>query len=273
MNHAITALMLALLALPADAQPSYTNPQGMQFIAIPAGEFTMGTADLEEAAMTHPDGNADSIRDESPAHRVRFDQAFYLGRSEVTQGQWLAVMENRPGPAENWQRPDWRELPVVGISWPMADRFNQELGKLDPGHRYRLPSEAEWEYAARAGSSELYPWPQDQLEQHAWFINNSADQPHPVATLAANAFGLYDIIGNVWEWTADWYAADSYANAATNNPASNPTGPSQGSKRVRRGGSFHCPLQLTRVGYRAPDDPDARYSVLGLRVIAEPAPQ
>ena len=270
MNKAPLLIALTLFCAPLYAQQGYTNPLGMRFIEVPAGDFTMGTADPGEAAMAMPDGSVDSVRDETPAHRVHFARPLLLGRTEVTQGQWLAVMENRPGPAANWQHEQWQVLPVVSVSWPMAQRFAEELGKLDPGHRYRLPTEAEWEYAARAGSEGLYPWPEDQLEQHAWFINNSGDQPHPVATREANAFGLHDMIGNVWEWTGDWYAADRYAQLSTVQPANDPIGPQQGSKRVRRGGSFHCPLHMTRVGYRAPDAPGSRYSVLGLRVVAEP---
>lgn len=264
------ALTLALLLATGSATADYRNPLQMHFITIPAGEFTMGSSDPEAIAIQIPDGNAATLADETPAHRVRLLQPFLLGRTEVTQGQWLAVMENRPGPSELWQRPDWQQLPVVSVSWPMAQRFTEELSKLDPSHHYRLPSEAEWEYAARAGSDGIYPWPEDDIEQHAWFIHNSGDQPQPVASRQANAFGLHDMIGNAWEWTADWYSPDSYANAAQQQPAINPTGPAQGQRKVRRGGSYHCPLHLTRVAYRAPDDPNAKYSVLGFRVIAEP---
>ena len=269
----LTSISLLLAATNANAGNDYLNPHGMQFITVPAGEFTMGSTDPEAIAIQIPDGDVASLRDETPAHQVSFPQPFLLGRTEVTQGQWLAVMENRPGPADLWQQPDWQQLPVVSVSWPMAQRFAEELGKLDPSHHYRLPTEAEWEYAARAGSDGIYPWPEDDIEAHAWFIHNSGDRPHPVASRKANAFGLHDMIGNAWEWTADWYSPDSYANRADFSlaPINNPAGPQQGQRKVRRGGSYHCPLHLTRVAYRAPDDPNAQYSVLGFRVIAEPA--
>jgi len=259
-------------ATPATADPAVTtNPIGMAFVEIPAGGFRMGTTEEERQAaiaeMAQPD--RDAFRDEQPAHTVVFDRPFLLGRTEVTQAQWLAVMENRPGPAADWQRDDWRRLPVVGVSWTMAQRFAAELGKLDPDHEYRLPTEAEWEYAARAGSPGLRPLPAAAaaLADHAWFIGNSGDEPHPVATRTPNAFGLHDMLGNAWEWVADRYAPGGYGDGTTRR---DPTGPQAGNARVRRGGSYHCPLHQTRPGYRAANRPDTGYSVLGLRVVAVP---
>jgi formylglycine-generating enzyme required for sulfatase activity len=149
----------------------------------------------------------------------------------------------------------------------MAQRFARELGRLDPEHRYRLPTEAEWEYAARAGSRGLRPFPDEDLGRHAWFIQNSGDEPQPVGTREPNAFGLHDMLGNAWEWTADWYDAGTY----TEGSRIDPRGPEDGVARVRRGGSYHCPAHLVRPGYRAADDPDRRYSVLGFRLVMEPA--
>ena len=265
MSRILLAIVLAALT-PTVIAGGFTNPVGMWLVQIPAGEFLMGTEDLETAAMEMPKPDPDQIRDETPAHRVVFSHPFFMSATEVTQSQWLQVMENRPGPEELWRRKDWRDLPVVSVSWFMARRFVEELGKLDKRYRYRLPTEAEWEYAARAGTRGLRPWPESQTEAHAWFIANSGDQPHPVATRQPNAWGLYDMIGNAWEWTADWYAPDAYSQG----PRTDPQGPTSGSKRVRRGGSYHCPMRLTRVAYRAPDLPDKRYSVLGFRVVAEP---
>jgi hypothetical protein len=160
-----------------------------------------------------------------------------------------------------------RDLPVVGISWFMARRFTEELGKMDPDYTYRLPTEAEWEYAARADNDGLRPVGVLDLSDHAWFIEASGDQPHPVAALQASGFGLYDMLGNAWEWVDDWYAADSYGDG----PARlDPQGPGQGRGRVRRGGSYHCPLFQVRPGLRAADTPDTHYSVIGFRVVAMP---
>jgi formylglycine-generating enzyme required for sulfatase activity len=239
----------------------------MAFVRVPAGSFLMGTRDIDGAAMERPDGEAGPIRDETPAHRVRITRPFDLGRTEVTQGQWLEVMGTRPGPESHWFREDWRTLPAVAISWNMAQRFARELGRLDPEHRYRLPTEAEWEYAARAGSEGLRPFPVEELERHAWLIDNSGDEPQPVGTRAANGFGVHDMLGNAWEWTADWYDPRTYAEASRVDPR----GPDSGIARVRRGGSYHCPAHLVRPGYRAADDPGKRYSVLGFRLVREPA--
>ncbi len=257
------ALALFLLA-PLAAAEGFVNPVGMRLIEIPAGSFIMGTEDLDAAAMEMPRADPGQIRDETPAHKVVFARPFWMSATEVTQAQWLKVMGNRPGPESLWRRKDWRKLPVVSVSWPMAQRFVDALNKLDRDFRYRLPTEAEWEYAARAGTRGLRPWPETDLEDHAWFINNSGDRPHPVATRKPNAWGLYDMIGNAWEWTADWYAPDTYSQETRIDPK----GPPTGDKRVRRGGSYHCPMHLTRVAYRAPDFPDKRYSVLGFRLVA-----
>jgi len=257
-----------LLATSAVAGPAdgVRNDLGMRFVEIPAGTFQMGTADLGEAVMLQPEPKPGKIRDETPQHRVRISQPFYLGRTEVTQGQWQEVMGTRPGPEAYWARDDWRRLPVVSVSWTMAQRFIDKLNARDEDWRYRLPTEAEWEYAARGGTEGLWPWPQRELEAHAWFINNSGDRPHPVASLEPNGFGLYDMTGNVWEWTADWYRPDAYTEGLRIDPA----GPDTGQNRVRRGGSYHCPLHLTRVARRSANAPDTAYSVIGFRLVAEP---
>jgi formylglycine-generating enzyme required for sulfatase activity len=150
----------------------------------------------------------------------------------------------------------------------MAQRFVEELNRVDGMFRYRLPREAEWEYAARAGSDGIRPYPSDRLTAHAWFIQNSGDVPHPVATRQPNAFGLYDMLGNALEWVEDRYAADIY----TATRRIDPEGPEQGPLRVRRGGSYHCPLWQTRPAYRAADTPRTAYSVIGFRVAAEEKP-
>jgi formylglycine-generating enzyme required for sulfatase activity len=261
----LLSLVAPLVGASERVPERFENRFGMSLVLVPAGTFQMGTADLDAALFEMPQPDVSKIRDETPAHRVRISRPFYLGETEVTQKQWLAVMQNRPGPEAHWRRPDWEGLPVLGVSWRMARRFVEELNRLDPGHGYRLPSEAEWEYAARAGRPGLRPWDTERLGDYAWFIDNSGDQPQPVATREPNEFALYDMLGNAWEWTADRYAADTY----TQEPRQDPQGPSEGRSRVRRGGSYHCPLHLTRPGYRAADSPDARYSVLGLRVAAE----
>lgn len=224
----------------------------------------MGTPDVEEALFEIPEPQPGDVLDEAPAHTVTISQNFWLGKTEVTQKQWLSVMDNKPGPETHWVHKDWESLPVVSVSWHMAKRFAEELSKIDSDYDYRLPTEAEWEYAARAGSSELRPVPVDNLTDHAWYIDNSGDVPHPVAQRKANAFGVHDMLGNAWEWVEDWYNPTTY----TSENRIDPQGPSQGSAKVRRGGSFHCPLHLTRPGYRAANKPGTRYEVVGFRVVA-----
>ena len=234
----------------------------IDFVRIPPGEFVMGATDEESTLFELPDGNASLVADERPAHRVRITRGFALSRTEITQGQWYAVMRSRPGPAAHWQRPDWKRLPVVSVSWHDAQRFIAALNRQDSAARYRLPTEAEWEYAARAGSQGNRPFPDSALAKNAWYLANSSDQPHPVGRYSPNAWGLHDMLGNVWEWVADRYQPDSYANS----PVADPQGPSEGERRVRRGGSYHCAAHLVRVNYRAADTPETRYTVLGFRV-------
>ena len=260
------AVMLFCISGLVQAADVIENRFGMQFVMIPAGTFNMGTVEVESARMEFPELKPDDVLDETPAHPVTITQSFYLGTTEVTQGVWFRVMENKPGPEAFWQVKEWQQRPMATSSWYMAARFVEELNKLDSDYRYRLPSEAEWEYAARAGSSGLRPMPVENLDEYAWFINNSGDKPQLVATRKPNAFGVYDMLGNTWEWVADWYADDSYAQAT----AADPAGPAEGYAKVRRGGSYHCPIHLLRPGYRAANKPGVAYEVNGFRVIAAP---
>jgi formylglycine-generating enzyme required for sulfatase activity len=246
---------------------SWQNNLGMTFIQVPAGEFQMGTsrADAEIIAQEMEKPDASKFKDEMPRHRVLIKNGFWLQRTEVTQEQWFRVMENKPGPEEYWQHKDWRELPVVSVSWDMAIRYIEELNKMDKTTSYRLPTEAEWEYAARAGAGTVRPYPVSQLNDYAWFIRSSDDVPHPVATRKPNAWGLYDTLGNVWEWVSDNYAPGTYEEGQYIDPV----GPEQGRSRVRRGGSYHCPLYQTRPGYRSANSADTAYSVIGFRVVAQ----
>lgn len=266
--HAFTMLFALAATFAADAADTRRNTVGMHFVYIPPGEFYMGSSDsdLELVSFEMATPNASLFDDERPRHKVRITKGYWLGRTEVTQDQWLKVMNTRPGPADHWRRPDWRTLPVVSVSWNMAQEFVAILSLRDKQYNYRLPSEAEWEYAARAGSEEIRPMPNGRLEEYAWLITNSGDVPQPVATRKPNAFGLFDTLGNAWEWVADRYSEDTYSV----DMRVDPRGPSDGQRRLRRGGSYHCPLHETRPGFRSPDPhPDIRYTVTGFRLVAE----
>lgn len=256
--------MLALCLFSGSSQSEtgvYKNRWGMSLVEIPAGKFQMGLEDYESALMDVPEPKENELKDELPQHLVKITENFYIGATEVTQGQWLAIMENRPGPQELWEKSQWELLPVTSVSWYMAQRFVEEISKMDKQFSYRLPTEAEWEYVARAGSEELRPVPFDDLEDYAWFINNSGDRVQRVASKKANAFGVFDMLGNVWEWVDDWYAVDTYSRLGVDL-----TGPATGFAKVRRGGSYHCPVHLIRPGYRAANRPETAYEVTGFRV-------
>ena len=266
-------LLILLSTLPAQllAAPSGVKPLiDLEFVTIPAGQFIMGTENLAEALADLPEPKAAMIDDETPAHTVIFDKPFLLSKTEVTQKLWFEIMHSKPGPAENWQAGNWQRLPVVSISWDAAREFIDKLNQHSDKRHYRLPTEAEWEYAARAGSTGLRPFDKIAMDEYAWYINSSNDEVHPVAMLKANAWGLHDMYGNVWEWVADWYSPGTYKNRAyAESEEISPQGPEQGTKKIRRGGSYHCPPHLIRPAYRAADTTDKAYSVQGFRLVAE----
>lgn len=266
-----TVLFCIFYAATSYAVETWQNPLDMTFVKVPSGKFQMGInrVDAEKIADEMDVSDASKFDDEMPLHTVEFKNGFWMQRTEVTQELWFRIMENKPGAKENWQHKDWRKLPVVSVTWFMAQRFVQELNSMDTSATYRLPTEAEWEYAARAGTSTVRPYPVSQLNEYAWFIHSSDDVAHPVATRKPNAWGLYDTLGNVWEWVGDYYAPDAYQEGMQKGMRTDPAGPKQGRSRVRRGGSYHCPLWQTRPGYRSANAPDTAYSVIGFRVVAE----
>jgi len=205
-----------------------------------------------------------------------------MGQYEVTQAQWQALMHEDPS-ADRACGPD---CPVENISWSDAVRFCEALNRLDSAHRYRLPTEAEWEYAARAGDDGGLRRDADEL---GWFAGNSGDAPidalavwrdqpdeygaaitrnrdriHPVGRKQPNAFGLYDTLGNVWEWVADRYDPEYYAHS----PSGDPPGPPRGTKRVLRGGAFDHNTLTNAAVLRAKFDPNGRNPSFGVRLAA-----
>jgi len=234
----------------------FTNSIGMEFVLIPAGSFLMG-GDINHE---RPDS------DETPQHRVTISKPFYMGKYEVTQAQWVAIMEDNPSESKN------PTDPVTQVSWNEVQKFIERLNAKEGGKRYRLPTEAEWEYAARAGSTSKYFFGNDegQLGQYAWYSKNSGEKVHPVGQLKPNAWGLYDVLGNVWEWVQDWYDENYYARSPDTDPQGpdiDPQGPSTGMKRVVRGGSMGFDVRICRSANRASDAPDNGFSDLGFRLV------
>jgi len=163
----------------------------MEFVLIPAGTFTMGSPDSDSNAYDH----------EKPAHQVTISEPFYMGKYEVTQAQWKAVM------GENPSRFKGDDHPVENVSWEDVQQFIQKLNAKEGKEACRLPTEAEWEYAARAGTTTIYSFGNNasQLGNYAWYDENSGNTTHPVGDKPPNPWGLYDMHGNVWEWVQDWY--------------------------------------------------------------------
>ena len=202
-------------------------------------------------------GDAECYAEEKPAHRVVITRAFELGKYLVTQAQDDAVT------AANRSYSAGRGLPVAGVSWDDAQKFCLAINGKRDGYRYRLPTEAEWEYAARAGDSSCRYGP---LVEVAWFHDNSGGTTHPVGEKKPNGFGLYDTLGNLWEWVQDWYGVDYYSHS----PESDPKGPGSGEFRVSRGGSWRGIARgLTRVSSRYSLKPSVRSIVVGFRCARE----
>ena len=240
--------LCGVMAASAAPTAQFTNSIGMEFVLIPSGSFMMGSdPNFEEAH-----------RDESPSHKVIISQPFYLGKYEVTQAQWLAVMGSNPSKFKG------RNNPVEMVSWHDTQEFIRRLNAQEGHERYRLPTEAEWEYAARAGTSTTYFFGDDKnaLSRYAWYHENANEAPRPVGQKPPNAWGLYDVHGNVREWVQDWYGETYYANS----PDTDPKGPSSGKKRVDRGGSWGFNAVFCRSAFRGDVLPDARMGYLGFRL-------
>jgi formylglycine-generating enzyme required for sulfatase activity len=195
---------------------------------------------------------------EQPAHKVTITKPFYLGRYEVTQEQWQAVMGDNPSQFKGPKNP------VTNMSWEDCQAFLDKLnGKFGAG-KFQLLTEAQWEYACRAGSTTRYCFADDESElgEYSWYAANSDRKTHPVGEKKPNAWGLYDMHGNVWEWCQDWWKDGYYKES----PVDDPTGAATGSHRVFRGGSWLSPAWSCRSAIRYNYMPGDRGDVLGLRV-------
>jgi formylglycine-generating enzyme required for sulfatase activity len=204
-------------------------------------------------------GSTNGDADEKPAHQVTLNYSFYMGKYEVTQAQWQAVMGNNP----SYFKDCGGNCPVEQVSWDDAQEFIRKLNQMNDGYTYRLPTEAEWEYACRGTTGDYA----GTLENMAWYADNSGKRTHPAGQKQANAFGLHDMQGNVWEWCRDWYDANYYASS----PATDPQGPGSGQYLVVRGGSWNDDASFLRSAHRYQVTPDLRYVIragFGFRVVA-----
>lgn len=316
-------LLICCISLPA-SPASLVDRFGMPFVLIPAGEFMMGSDESPEAlALSWPAYERKrftDIADEAPVHRVRITKAFYLGRTEVTVGQFRRFLDvsgyvpesiadgtgaygynpdydpstttrgdafEGRHPKYSWCDPGFPQgddHPVVNVTWNDAMAMANWLSRTE-GQVYRLPTEAEWEYAARAGTRTRYysgDAPESLLDVANVFDADAARNwkkwegyalaghdghafTAPVGSHAPNAFGLYDMLGNAWEWTADWHDDHYYAIS----PVDDPQGPATGSVRVRRGGSWHTWSFYARSSFRNWNSPGTRYTLVGMRLLRE----
>ena len=296
----------------------------MDFALVPAGKFLMGSEEsVEQLAAAFPNLELErfqALADEAPVHEVRITRAFYLGRHEVTVGQFarfLALSGYQPesiadgtggygynpeydpsrtarrdafegrDPKYSWKNPGFpqgADHPVVNVTWNDAQAMASWLSRVE-GRTYRLPTEAEWEYACRAGTRTRYHSGDDPLSLLS--VANIFDRDAarnwtkwsdyavggrdgfaftaPVGSFAPNAWGLHDMHGNAWEWVSDWYGERYYANS----PAADPIGPATGDVRVRRGGSWHSWPFYVRSSFRNWNTPQTRYTLVGMRLLLE----
>jgi formylglycine-generating enzyme required for sulfatase activity len=236
-----------------------SNSIGMEFVYIPPGSFLRGSP------IDEPGRESDETQ-----QRVALTNGYYIQTTEVTQRQWKAVMEDLP----LYIRKCNEKCPVDQVSWDDAKEFIIKLNKIEGTHKYRLPTEAEWEYASRAGSKasfangEITVLTCDydiKLGEIGWYCGNKKNYPHhPVAQKNSNAWGLYDMHGSVWEWCSDWY--DHYPSTSVTNPI----GPPDGMERVMRGGGIADSARSCRSANRYSLKPDIAFSNIGLRVVRSP---
>ena len=264
MNKGKTLVLLAFLvaASLASAQENDSSSTmadkvftvgGVTFCMKPVqgGTFTMGASEVHRKAAEP---------DERPAHEVTVS-TFYMGETEVTQALWVAVMGDNPSYFRG------NDLPVQNVSYnDITKVFLPRLERMT-GQKFRLPTEAEWEFAASGGHTAETMYSGDYNYSHvAWYVKNSAGHPHQVKTKQPNELGLYDMSGNVWEWCSDWYGANYYSS----DPQTDPQGPMSGTDRVQRGGGWYSNEKSCRVSYRGYTNPGHRHNFLGFRIACCP---
>jgi formylglycine-generating enzyme required for sulfatase activity len=230
---------------------SHSNSIGFSLVKIEPGEFIMGSPEDEQGRYV-----------DERRHRVKITQAFYMGASVVTQAQWRQVMGTEP-----WLQlfeKEGDDYPAIAVSWNDANEFCQKVSEKE-NRSYRLPTEAEWEYACRAGSVTRFCFGEDDeaLDGCAWYFDNSGRKLHPVAQKAANDWGLYDMHGCVWEWCDDCFG--EYPQGEVTDPS----GPWEGTNRVLRGGSWFNEASFCRSAQRDEGVEDDRDYFVGFRVVMD----
>ncbi len=256
----ILVFVVSLSCCTPSQKEIFVNNMGMKFVFIPSGSFSMGSPDNELLRKK------DEIQ-----HNVVLKKGFYLQTTEVTQQQWQDVMGNNP----SFFQDCGSHCPVENISWTDAQQFIQKLNERDTHNTYRLPTEAEWEYACRAGTTTRYSWGDEADCHKANFGNSPLSQectqsspgkPSPVGSYQANPWGLYDMHGNVWEWCSDWYGPYPVTRVT------DPCGVPHGTHRVVRGGAYFDPGESCRTANRCWDPPNYRVQDIGFRLVRLPLP-
>ncbi len=315
---------LVLAACTSAPPVTHINSLGMAMVRVPAGEFTMGNEPpsdrMGKLFPGHEAQRLTDLKDEAPTHQVRITRDFYMGQHEVTVGQFRrflqtsghvpeSVADGTGGygynaryvatlpangdafegrdPRYSWQNPGFKQTddhPVVNVSWNDAAAMARWLSEKE-GQHYRLPTEAEWEYACRGGTQTQFSsgdepnslngvanvfdqdagqnWP--KWRRFATPTHDGFPFTAPVGQFKPNAFGLYDMHGNVWEWVSDWYDEQYYARS----PLNDPQGPPDGNVKVRRGGSWHTWPLYARSSYRNWNSKSTRYTLVGFRLVME----
>ncbi|ACD94891.1 formylglycine-generating enzyme family protein [Trichlorobacter lovleyi] len=247
---ALTWLTILLLPVICDAHDALLVPDELrqrsdiELVPVKGGCFQMGEFILESAG------------DEKPVHEVCVSD-FMIAKYEVTQGQWKQFMGNRPS---NF-RDCGDSCPVEQVSWNEVQQFIQRLNR-QTGLQFRLPSEAEWEYACRSGGKQEKFCGGNDIDVLAWHHDNSDGRPHPVGQKKPNGLGIYDMSGNVWEWVQDWFDTSYYSKS----PRMNPQGPTTSSEKAVRGGCWDCEPKCIRASIRYWFAPNGRFSGLGFRL-------
>ena len=269
------------------APKTFTNSFGMNFVKIPSGSFMMGSGISASQTASQYGGKEGYYKDEHPQHRVTITKNFYMQTTEVTVGQWKSFIQDidykteaetrggawiYSGSAElefkvgyYWDNPGFEQSdknPVTCVSWNDVQAFVRWLNRKE-GKTYRLPTEAEWEYACRAGSTTTFYFgnDKDRLGKYAWYQNNSGKHTHPVGEKEPNSWGLHDMYGNVSEWCQDWYG--KYPSGSVTDP----TGPPSGSERIVRGGAWITIPRFGNSTFRYMFAPNSRFGGPGLRLV------